>query len=311
MRRRPLSRTRLGLAVALLAAALAGTAVATAGTNGTNGTNGTDNSPRALELPSPARYTAELDLECFQTSPYTPPPLPAPIELSHLNPEMTQLARWQIRELGPRTQLCSPVAKNGRIPPAGVLEWIREVDLACYRIEGPNLGLPLTLQHLNPQLTNLPRREVVLMTPETLCVPVLKNTQQPPPEVLEMNKYIDLVCYRETPQVPMNRQLTLTQLNPVLSHIPPTTVQVTPNRQLCVPVRKNNQQIPERVLRVLRYIDLEKWQIAAPPMAPTALRLRHINPLFEDVLPPEQAVLQARVALALPVAKNGKLPPTS
>lgn len=301
------TRIRLGVAVAVLAAALTGTSVAIAGPDSGPGDAA---APQALPLPTPARFVASLDLECFRTNEYTPPPLPAPVTLSHLNPVLAEQARWQIQGLGPRTQLCSPVAKNTVMPPPGVLEFVRYVDLSCYRIGGPNMQVPLTLQQLNPVLADLPRRQVVTVAPETLCLPVIKNTSIPPDEVLELVKYIDLVCYRETPQVPMNKNLLLTQLNPVLAHIPPTTVTVNANRQLCVPMRKNEQVIPERVRRIVEWIDLEKWDIAAPTPPATTVRLRHINPLMAG-LPLESAALLGRVALALPVAKNGKLPPTS
>jgi hypothetical protein len=293
------SRTRIGIAIAALAVALTGTAAA-----------GPEPSPQALPLPSPARFVANLDLECFRTSEYTPPPLPAPITLSHLNPVLAAQGRWSVQSLGPRTELCTPVAKNNVIPPAGVLEFVRFVDLSCYRIPGPVMQVPLNLRQLNPVLSSLPTRNVVTANPETLCLPVIKNTSVPPPEVLELVKYIDLVCYRESPQVPMNKQLQLTQLNPVLAHIPPTTVLVNANRQLCVPMRKDNQQIPERVLNIVKWIDLEKWDISAPTMPAFSLRLRHINPLMEH-LPAEPATLFGRMSLALPVAKNGMLPPTT
>lgn len=293
------SRSRLGVAIAVLVVGLAGTAAATAGA---------DQRSSALALPTPARFVANLDLECFRTSEYTPPPLRAPIVLSHLNPVLDGQPRWEVRQLGPRTQLCSPVAKNNVIPPRDVLDFVRFVDLSCYRIDGPRTQFPLVLQHLNPVLADLPRREVAMLAPETLCLPVIKNSSEPPAEVLELVRYIDLVCYSETPQTSMGRRLQLTQLNPELAHIPPTTVQVNANRQLCVPMRKNDQQIPDRVLEIVRYVDLEKYDIVAPAPPQTQLRLRHINPLLVD-LPAEPATLLARENLAVPVAKNGKIPP--
>jgi len=287
------------VAIAVLVVGLAGTAAATAGA---------DQQSSAIALPTPARFVANLDLECFRTSEYTPPPLPAPIVLSHLNPVLADQPRWEVRELGPRTQLCSPVAKNNVIPPRDVLDFVRYVDLSCYRIDGPRMQLPLILQQLNPVLADLPRREVVVTAPETLCLPVIKNSSEPPAEVLELVRYLDLVCYSETPQVPMGRKLLLTQLNPELAHIPPTSVLVEANRQLCVPVRKNDQQIPDRVLEIVRWVDLEKYDIAAPVLRETQLRLRHINPLLVG-LPAEPATLLEREMLAVPVAKNGKIPP--
>lgn len=84
-----------------------------------------------------------------------------PLVLSHLNPALADLPREAVT-LGPRTQLCAPVAKNNRIPPPEVLEFIRFVDLACYQIRGATANFPLVFSHLNPQLRDLPRRQIVL-----------------------------------------------------------------------------------------------------------------------------------------------------
>jgi hypothetical protein len=264
---------------------------------------------KAAALPSPIQFVSNLDLECFGTSAYTPPPLTSPLTLSHLNPVLVNQPRWTVTSLGPRTQLCSPVAKNGKIPPNNVLPFIRFVDLSCYRIGGPTINVPLVLDHLNPVLSHLPRRQVTVVAPEQLCVPVIKNNSLPPADVLRLVQYIDLVCFRETPPVPMNESLRLTQLNPVLAPLPDADVRVTSNRQLCVPVRKNQQVIPDDILKIVQWIDLEKFDIIAPSLPAIELRLRHINPLLTG-LPIEPATLVSRQQLAVPVAKNGNIPPT-
>lgn len=289
-------RTRAGLAAVTLLVSLTGIGAATPAAG------------QALALPTPKDFVSHLDLECFQTDPARPPQLPTPLVLSHLNPALASVPRFQAT-LGERTQLCAPVAKNDRIPPPDVLEFVRFVDLSCYRLGGPNAAVPLTLSHLNPQLTALPRTQVRFTTPEQLCLPVIKNDVLPPPEVLNLVRFIDLACYRIDPQVPLNIGLRLTQLNRVLGTIPPTAVRVHENRQLCVPVRKNNQEIPPEVLRIISFVDLQKYDItAATTLPPIDLRLRHINPLLAH-LPIEGARLLARQQLALPVAKNGQLPP--
>lgn len=300
MLRRSRSRTRIGLAVLILATALTGTAAAATGTT-------PDNQPQAL--PTPRQFVSNLDLECFRTNPHTPPPLPAPLVLSHLNPVLAAQAPWSVASLGTRAQLCTPVAKNNVFPPPAVLSFVRFVDLSCYQITGPNINFPLVLDHLNPLLGHVPRKQVTVLAPELLCLPVVKNNSIPPAEVMSLVRFIDLVCYRETPAVPLNMPLNLTQLNPVLAGIPPTDVQVRENRQLCVPVRKGNQAIPTPVLDIVRWIDLEKYDMVAPaPPSGINLTLRHINPLLQ-AMPPEPATLTQRQQLALPVAKNGQLPP--
>jgi hypothetical protein len=298
MIRRSIFRIRTGVAVMVLAAAVAGTATATAPVS----------QARALALPSPLEFVSNLDLECFRTNAYQPPPLPGPLTLRHLNPELTQLPGWTVNALGQRNQLCTPVAKNGNIPPKEVLEFIKYVDLACYRIGGPTVNFPLVLSHLNPVLGHLPRKEVTMVAPEQLCLPVIKNNSVPPDEVLRLVRFIDLVCFRETPQVPMDEKLTLTQLNPVLADLPKADVLVNQNRQLCVPVRKNNQEIPDEVLRIVRWIDLEKYDITGPTPPAIGLTLRHINPFMAN-WPQEPATIIGRHQLALPVAKNGSIPP--
>jgi len=258
-------------------------------------------------LPSPLRFTSSLDLECFRTNPYTPPT--TTIFTRHLNPVLAGLPA-ESHILGSREKLCVPVAKNGMIPPVGIVDFVRFVDLSCYRITGTNVNQPLNLRHLNPLFsTSVPPKNVTIFYPQHLCVPVIKNGVVPPAEVLSLVRFIDLKCYIETPQVPLNRTVTLSHLNPVLAGLPAHGAAITYNRQLCVPVQKNNMAIPAAVLNIIRWVDLELYDIqTAPPTALITLQLRHINPVLVN-LPPETAVLQQGIQLGLPVAKNGLIPP--
>lgn len=294
MLRTLLGRTRLGIVVITLLACAAGTAAAAPAV------------PNPIALPTPKAFVSYLDLECFQTDPYQPP-LTA-VTTRHLNPVLAGLP-VETHILGVRDQLCVPVAKNHLSPPPGVIDFVRWVDLSCYRISGQTVNFPLTLAHLNPLLQTLPRRNVVMVAPEQLCVPVIKNGILPPPEVLDLVRWIDLKCYREAPQSPLNIGLTLSQLNPVLQpYIPPTAVRVTYNRQFCVPVSKNNAVLPASAYNIVRWIDLEKFDIVAPSPVSITLGLRHINPELSH-LPAETAVLSGRQQLALPMSKNGLIPP--
>jgi hypothetical protein len=260
-----------------------------------------------LALPTPKAFVSYVDLECFKTNPYTPP-LSTPITLTHLNPVLAQLPTWSTT-LGVRSQLCAPVAKNNAMPPTGVLDFVRYLDLSCYQITGPTVNFPLTISHLNPLLVNLPRQGVTMGAPTQLCVPVTKNNVMPPAEVLSLVRFVDLACFVTTPPVSLGISLQLTQLNPVLTGIQPAVVGVNVNRQLCVPVRKNGQQIPTDVLNIVRWLDLEKYDITTPALpTPVNLTLRHINPLLAG-LPAEPAQLTGASQLALPMAKNGVLPP--
>ncbi|MGC5012418.1 hypothetical protein ACLQ2R_16765 [Streptosporangium sp. DT93] len=261
----------------------------------------------AAAYPTPKSLTAFLDLECFRTSPYQPPA--TTVTVRHINPLLTNLPTETLT-LGQREQLCVPVAKNNQVPPSPALDFIRYVDLSCYKVSGMTVNAGLVLSHLNPLFQTLPRTQVTLNTPQQLCVPVIKNNVLPPAEILSLVRHIDLKCYGITPNNPLNQQVSLRQLNPVLvGKIPTHGAQVLNARQLCVPVMKAGDNIPAEVFNIVRWIDLEKFDIATPTTLPTiTLTLRHINPVLGG-LPIEQAVLSGASQLALPVAKNGNFPP--
>jgi hypothetical protein len=264
----------------------------------------------AQPLPGPNQFVSGLDLECYDTP---GPPLNAQITLRHLNPVLINLGllphQVVIREL---QQTCVPVRKNGVPPQAAALPFIQHVDFACYRIDAAPLPAPLTLnlRHLNPVLANFPGHTTTLTGPVQLCLPVAKNTINPPPAVLQLVRFIDLECYRAFGDHP-TFTLNLQQLNPQLTaSIPPhnMTLVQTP-RQVCVPVQKNNQVIPPAILNIVRWVDLEKF--AASPSViihPVNVLLRHLNPLFTG-LAPVPVVLERGSALMVPVSKNGVAPP--
>lgn len=260
----------------------------------------------ALALPTPKEFVSNLDLECFKTTAYQPPA--TTLVLRHLNPVLGNLPTVQVT-LGQREQLCVPVAKNNVIPPPNVLDYVRFVDLSCYRVTGPSINQNLGLRHLNPVLQNVPGISVTLNAPQHLCVPVAKNGVVPAPDILRVISHIDLLCYAHQPNPSMNLPLTLTQLNPVLvNQIPTQTVQVTAARQLCVPVQKARDDIPPDVLDVVRWVDLEKFDISSPAISPVPLTLKHLNPVLGN-LPPEELRLTGAAQLAVPVSKNGIVPP--
>jgi len=263
-------------------------------------------SASALALPTSKELTAFLDLECFKTDPYQPPT--TTLTLRHLNPVLGNLPTETVT-LGQREQLCVPVAKNNQAPPSPALDFIRFIDLACYKISGTTVNTGLVLSHLNPLLQGLPRTQISMNTPQQLCVPVIKNNAVPPTEVLSFIRHIDLKCYGITPNISLNQQLSLRQLNPVLTPIIPVHgAQVLNARQLCVPVQKAGDDIPREVFNIVRWIDLEKFDIATPALPTVSLTLRHINPVLAG-LPAERAVLSGAAQIALPVAKNGNFPP--
>ncbi|WP_082801438.1 hypothetical protein [Herbidospora cretacea] len=288
-RRKPMLRRIASAAVALLSVAFLCVPPASAAT-----------------LPTPKQLTAYLDLECFKTSYYQPPP--TTLTLRHLNPVLANLPVETVT-LGPREQLCVPVAKNNQQPPSPALDFIRFIDLACYRIGGATVNTGLVLSHLNPLFQGLPRTQVTMNSPQQLCVPVIKNNVVPPADVLALIRHIDLKCYGIQPNNALGAQLSLRQLNPVLTPVIPThAAQVLYARQLCVPVQKAGDNIPSEILNIVRWIDLEKFDLSVAALPQVGLTLRHINPVLAG-LPQEQAVLSGASQLALPVAKNGAFPP--
>jgi hypothetical protein len=289
---------RLAALIALLVGALGTGAAASAPAQ----------APAPAALVSPLQFVSYLDLECFATEPYQPPD--TVIVTRHLNPVLADLPEEETR-LGVREELCVPVAKDDLFPPPDVLPFIEWVDLACYRIEGQEVHVPLRLDHLNPLLAEqFPTREVAILFPTQLCVPVMKNGVKPPEEVRRLVSYIDLKCYLEEPPEPLNLDLTLTHLNPVLTdRLRPHHAFVHENRELCVPVQKNDEPIPDDVLDIVRWIDLEKYLIETERLSrPITLTLDHLNPLLAD-LPTEKVTLTQARHLMVPVAKNGELPP--
>jgi hypothetical protein len=261
-------------------------------------------------LPAPNPFVSGLDLECFNTP---GPALNLGITLTHLNPVLLGLGlpahNVVIREL---RQTCVPVQKNGVPPSPAALPFIRHVDFACYRVDAAPLPapVPLTLTHLNPVLGGLPPHNVRLLQPAQLCVPVGKNGVVPPPAILQLVRFIDLECYRVEPGPHPSFGVALQQLNPQLGGIPAHGMSLVPTpRQLCVPVRKNQQPIPPAILNLVRWIDLEKFT-ASPVinLPPVKVVLHHLNPLFAT-LPAIPVVLEQAAALMVPVAKNGQFPP--
>ncbi|MBB5856130.1 hypothetical protein ACFQ05_24970 [Amycolatopsis umgeniensis] len=265
----------------------------------------------AQAAPPPLPFVSQLDLSCYRAEGYKPPP--TAVTLKHLNPVLADLPVETVK-LGERQQFCVPVAKNGVIPPPGILDFVRWVDLSCYRIEGGARNVPLTLSQLNPVVQRLGIQDapVTMLSPEQLCVPVAKNGVLPPPEILSFVRHIDLECYAlrvlGIPGRPF--PLTLGHLNPVLADRPKAEVQVGNARQLCVPVSKRGDEIPREVLNTVQWLDLAKYDVRTGPsvIGPVTLKLTHLNPVLAG-LPSEQVTITEPTQLGLPVAKNGKIPP--
>ncbi len=156
----------------------------------------------------------------------------------------------------------------------------------------------------------------------TMALPSTKALAQVPPGLVQ---FIDLKCYRITgpdgaPLPPLNVDLQLDHLNPVLRQLslPPEQVTLLEPFQLCVPVAKNGEIPPPVVLDFVRFIDLKCYNVVDAttglPGDPLNLDLvlDHLNPVLRRLgAPPEPVTLFEPQKLCVPVAKNGILPPPS
>jgi hypothetical protein len=191
--------------------------------------------------------------------------------------------------------------------------FVSALDLKCYKVATttpfPTYGL--TLRHLNPVLANLPAENVIVNELEELCVPVSKNNQTPPADVLPFIRFVDLACHRITPTTttaPFGLQLS--QLNPVLATVPPVNVVTNVPQQLCVPVAKNNAVPPPEILRLVQHIDLKCYGLNQATPLNRALLLSHLNPVLVAMgLSPEQVQLTNPEQLCVPVSKNNQVIP--
>jgi hypothetical protein len=214
------------------------------------------------------------------------------------------------------TLLLLPMAVFGQALPTP-RAFVSNFDVRCYRIPNqPPLGVPLRLDHLNPYFIDkgLPPEDVVLREPQDLCVPVYKEDQVPPPDVLPFIRYADLKCYGiDGP--PLDLPVHLDQLNPVIRQLlgPSEDVVVREPQQLCVPVYKNNATPPTAVAQLIQWLDVKCYRVdAATPVGGQQIRLTHLNPLFAT-LPPELAEFVGPYPnqLCVPVAKNQRIPPST
>lgn len=193
-------------------------------------------------------------------------------------------------------------------------QFVRNLDVRCYKIPNqPPLNVNLRLDHLNPVLINqgLPPEFITLFEPQELCVPVQKDLQVPPPEVLPFIRYVDLKCYRIAGP-PINVTLNLSQLNPVIAQKfgPQVNVVVREPQQLCVPVAKNNLIPPPDIRRLISQLDVKCYRVESPQIVGGDINLTHLNPLFTNTTPElVKFVQQAPRQLCVPVAKNQQIPP--
>lgn len=201
--------------------------------------------------PDVLKFLQFVDWRCFGIN---GPSLDLPLTVNHLNPIIAHMFgptdAIVVRE---PQQLCVPVSKvdantgQAAIPPPDILRLIQWLDVKCYRIDSDRMlgGEPIQLKHLNPLFANIPPEIAFFVGPAPiqLCVPVAKNGMPPPPDVLPIVQFSDVLCYKLRGQ-PLNRTIRMTHLNPVLAGLPPETARITETQKLCVPVAKEGMFPP-------------------------------------------------------------------
>jgi hypothetical protein len=267
----------------------------------------------AQPLPTPGQFVRFLDLRCYDIP--GQPPLAVPLTLTHLNPVFINAGFPPENVILQEPQdLCVPVRKNNQVVPPASLPFLQYADLKCYRIDGPPLNFTVQLSQLNPAIAALygPNLNVIVREPQQLCVPVAKNGQIPPPNVLNLIKFLDIKCYRVDAPTIANQPINLTHLNPLFSGTPTEQAKIVgpAPQQLCVPVAKNNQfPVPAAVAQIIRYSDVLCYNLDGLSLD-KELRLRHLNPVLVGMgLPEETVKVTETTKLCVPVAKNGQFPP--
>lgn len=266
----------------------------------------------AQALPPVAAFVSNLDVRCYDIPNQLP--INLPLRLDHLNPLFIEkgfpVEHVTVKE---PQQLCVPVAKNNVMPPNNVLPYIRFVDWKCYGIDGPSLDYQLRLDHLNPVIREKfgPSLEVVVREPQQLCVPVMKNNSAPPPAVRQLIQWLDVKCYRVEAHTTDAGPITLTHLNPLFAATAGEPAEITgPPTQLCVPVAKNQAYPPDAVRKHIEYSDVLCYPLKGLPLN-RQLQLRHLNPVLNQLgLPVENVYVTESEELCVPVAKDGRFPPT-
>ena len=207
----------------------------------------------------------------------------------------------------------APLSADAQVlPPASQI--VRNTDLECYKADPEPPPAPnVLLRHLNPMLNGL-QQQAQLDELERVCLPVQKNDQRPPEQVLRYNQWFDLACYKAS-AAPVDLKIDVRHLNPVLAGLPDESVRIKELKQLCVPVRKrrgnNVPPIPDDVRRVAQFFDVACYKLDTPTSdAQFNLTLAHLNPLVRTLgLEDRKTRMRRAFQLCLPVTKNNLMPP--
>ncbi len=150
-----------------------------------------------------------------------------------------------------------------------------------------------------PSSANPPRSTAANQAPRALA-----------PSVRRFVDNLDVRCYQLSGQPPLNRDLTLSQLNPVvLNVVGPQRVTLGEPQQLCVPVAKDQALPPDDVLPYISYVDWKCYAIKGPE-AKISLDLTQLNPVMAKLVGANvQVKMLAPQQLCVPVFKDTAKPP--
>lgn len=185
-------------------------------------------------------------------------------------------------------------------------DFVSGLDLECYDTPGTSRGDVLTLTHLNPVLValGLPPHVVEMKELVHSCFPVMKNNTVPP--AWQFLRHASFGCYRiESRALEAPVPLALSHLNPLFAHLPRHLVALTKPDTLCVPIQMDNDPPPEGIIDLVRYLDLECWEVEADDHPAFGVHVAHISPQLEIRIPAHNLHVQPQNRrLCVPVRKN-------
>jgi hypothetical protein len=265
----------------------------------------------AQPFPPPIDVISHIDQHCFRVV-EPQHPVGIPLTLTHLNPLFADFPRQDVVLRDPQ-ELCVPVQKEDEEPKPEVLKIVRWLDWECFGIDGRSLDYTLRIDHLNPVIQHLigPADKMIVREPQQLCVPVSKDYNTPPDDVIKLIQYLDVECFRVEARQPVGGQtIKLTHQNPLLEDLPRYEGKFVGPRalQLCVPVAKNGDIPPDEVIKYVAYTDVLCYELDAPSLD-RSIKVSQLDPVLVDQIETIKLGPFKSRKLCVPVAKNGLFPP--
>jgi hypothetical protein len=194
--------------------------------------------------PAAAPFIRQVAFGCYRVE---ASPQPAALRLQHMNPVLAGLPGHDVVLIRPE-QLCVPMSLNGAPIPPEVLRLVQFIDIECYSTDpiGVHPSFILSLRQLHPELVGMAPHPLSLVShPRQMCVPVVKNNQPIPFDVLAIAQWVDLEKFTASPNGSIPPFfVTLHHLNPLLVARPPFRVTLQQVAGLLVPVAKNGAAPP-------------------------------------------------------------------